>query len=88
MGRLRAIATDIDRIAAARVAADKLRDLMTEPNGRWIHFIDSGGGVHSELDKRALNERHTPESLGVSGLSGPVPSTLPVLARRRRRSAA
>ncbi len=57
--RLPPLASDADRLEAARIAADlicaELRDrelrraAWTASAPTWNHYIDSVGGVHSEL---------------------------------------
>jgi hypothetical protein len=52
MSRNLRLATDRDRIAAARYAAEKLRDRLNTLALRhklvWISYVDSAGGVRSE----------------------------------------
>jgi hypothetical protein len=85
------LVTDVDRIGAARLAAARLRELLDAtygPFGRWDNYIDSAGGVISEVSKRPLSERHSPQTFASSEVSKTSVATLPVSARRKRRTAA
>jgi hypothetical protein len=49
--RANAVANDIDRIAAARLAAANLTTrlwLASRHTAGWVHYCDSVGGIHSE----------------------------------------
>lgn len=59
--RLPEIATEADRVLAARIAADRLcadlregelaRSLWNQHPPEWEHFIDSAGAITSERQK-------------------------------------
>jgi hypothetical protein len=57
IARAAPLIADEDRIFAAWLAAERLCETLKTRaalrararDGRWHHFVDSGGGVHSEL---------------------------------------
>jgi hypothetical protein len=76
-----AIATDADRIEAARLAAEGLFEGMVDPGrpGYLEHFVDSAGGItwrNLRLDPRTNAERELghsppPASHGTTAAAGP-----------------